>query len=207
MRSTSLRALTVGAILSLGAGAVGAQPPAASTRPPAAGEQRGRTQQGVDGWHRRGGRGPGARGEGRLQGALFRDITLTDAQRTQLREVRQRYATQRRQLLGDARPGAREGSATEQRQRPDSAARAQRRARLDAARGQVRQLSERQLADVRALLTAEQRTTFDRNVTRLRERQTARGGQRRDGRGRGAAGRGGQGGRPAPRTGAGSTGA
>ena len=60
--------------------------------------------------------------------------------------------------------------------RPDSAARA-------AFRARARDLQQRQLADVRAVLTAEQRATFDRNVAELRQRAEA---FRRDG-GRGPA--------------------
>ncbi|MBV9881197.1 MAG: Spy/CpxP family protein refolding chaperone [Gemmatirosa sp.] len=114
-------------------------------------------------------RGAGRRGGGRgLNGALFQGIQLSDAQKTQLRTIQQKYGEQRRtlgqQLRGNQPAGA-------ERARPDSAARTQ-----------MRALMERQMAEVRGVLTADQQRTFDQNAAAARKQfgeRRARGGQRR----------------------------
>jgi Spy/CpxP family protein refolding chaperone len=172
MRSLALRALAIGTALTLGAAVLAAQAP---TQPrPGAAEQ---------------GRRPRAE---RAAGPVFRDITLTDAQRARVRAVQQKYAQERRQLAGTARArrprGARPDSAV--RQRPDSTARAAMRAERTALRTRMQQLAERQFADLRAVLEPSQQSTFDRNVAELKQRQSARGQERGDrGARRGAKGR------------------
>ncbi len=109
-------------------------------------------------------------------GPLFRGITLTDAQKAQLRTVGEKYATLRQEMRKDGRGGA-QGAG--ERQRPDSATRAK-----------MGELMQRQQADLRAVLTAEQQKTFDQNVAQLRDRVGQRGGE---GRQRGRAGRVGRG--------------
>ena len=155
----------------LGATAVSAQAPA----PPGAGRQ---AEQGP-GMGRGQGRSDGQRlGRRRAMGAraALRGITLSDAQRTQLRAVADKYRTERRALADQARAQwgrrAAEGSASST-ARPDSGARA-------AVRTRAQDLRQRQLNDVRAVLTAEQRTVFDRNVA---ERRTRAAEFRRGGRG------------------------
>jgi hypothetical protein len=77
---------------------------------------------------------------------------------------------------GQAAPGAARS------ERSDRAAR-------EAFRTRVRDLRERQMADVRALLTADQRATFDRNLAEMRTRAASdQRGARRDGVGRGRRG-------------------
>ncbi|MGZ8379466.1 MAG: Spy/CpxP family protein refolding chaperone [Gemmatirosa sp.] len=165
MRSFALRALSIGTALTLGATILAAQAPAQPRQ--GAGEQA---------------RGPRAERVGRAGGMIFRDITLTDAQRTRVREVQQRYAQERRQMAGTARTkqprGARSDSAV--RQRPDSAARVAMRAEREVVRTRMQQLSERQWADLRAVLEPSQRVTFDRNVSALKQRMSARGQERGD---------------------------
>lgn len=160
MRSLALRALSVGAALGLGAAALVAQPPA---QPRRGAEQAPRAGQ-MD----------------RAGGRVFRDITLTDAQRARVREVQRRHAEERRQLAATARAqrpqpprGARSDSLA--RQRPDSATRVARRAEREAMRTRMQQLSARHLADLRAVLEPSQQATFDRNVGELRQRMDARG--------------------------------
>lgn len=143
MRSLSTMLLGVGTLL--GAAALTAQPSAAQPPVASAGAQVG-TQR-------------GARGAGH---AALRGITLSDAQRAQLRTVMARYRTQHQALREQVRAQRVAGQAT----RPDSAART-------ALRARVRDLRRRQLADVRAVLTPDQQATFDRNVGELRTRAAA----------------------------------
>ena len=90
--------------------------------------------------------------------ALFRGIDLTDAQKQRVREIRGRYRPQM-EALREQRKAARAESGG-QRQRPDSATVAQ-----------FRTLAERQHADIRAVLTADQQKVFDQNVARMQERR------------------------------------
>jgi Spy/CpxP family protein refolding chaperone len=111
-------------------------------------------------------------------GPLFRGITLSDAQKTQLRTVGERYNALRQEMRKDPRGGA-QGAG--ERQRPDSATRAR-----------MSELMQKQQGELRAILTADQQKTFDANVAQLRERGRDRVGQRngearpRDRAGRGA---------------------
>lgn len=138
-------------ILALGAALVVGASTAATAQPPAGAP---RTQ--ADGRARR------AHGFAR---ALLKNVELTDAQKTQLRAINKKYAEQRQALVRDAR-GPRGTDAA--RQRPDSATRAQRFARVQA-------LAEQQRAEVRGILTAEQQRTFDANVAAFRDRAEAHG--------------------------------
>lgn len=164
----SVRLLTLGAALLLGGATVAdAQP----TRPPAPG----RPRTGDVGRAPRAGRPVGERRE-QLGGALFRGIDLTTAQRRQLRDIGLRYGDQREDLALSLRnrAGITPG------QRPDSATRARFRTELET---QHRALMDRQIADLRNVLTAEQRTAFDRNVAQFRERAQTRASAVRDGAG------------------------
>jgi Spy/CpxP family protein refolding chaperone len=104
---------------------------------------------------------------------LFRGVTLTDAQKDQLKTIRQKYAQERRSLVGQDRQ--QNGGARAQRVRPDSATRAQRMT-------QMRDLMQREIAETRGILTADQQRTFDQNVATMRERAESRRGQPGQGR-------------------------
>jgi len=152
-----LRLAALGAALALSAASAIAQPPATNApQRPAAGE------------HRGAGRGF-ARGH-----ALFRGVTLSDAQKNQVKAIRQKYAEQRRSLVGQFR-GA-NGSAQTPRVRPDSATRVQRQT-------QMRDLMQRELSETRGVLTADQQRTFDQNVATMRERMAEHRGEGRHARG------------------------
>lgn len=182
----SLRRATIAAVVALGLAPVATtlaaqQPPVARGGERAAGEPRDHGRRDAMRGGPRGQRG--ARGGAMLQ-AAFRGVNLTEAQRGQLRTIAERYRTERRAHMDSLR--AQRGG---QGARPDSAQRvAARTAQGQWMRGQL----DRQLADVRAILTAEQRTVFDRNVsemkTRWQERQQAGGarGERGGRRGPGA---------------------
>ena len=164
----SLRLLTLGAALLVGGATVAVAQP---TRTPAPGRPR------ADDVRRapRAGR-PVGEGRAQLRGALLRGIELTTAQRRQLRDIGLKYGDQREDLARSLR----EKAGIKPGQRPDSAARARVRTELQTAN---RALMDRQIADFRNVLTAEQRTAFDRNVAQLRERAQTRASQVRDGAG------------------------
>jgi Spy/CpxP family protein refolding chaperone len=166
MRSFALRVLSIGTALTLGATVLSAQAPAQP--------RQGAREQAPASRAERAERG------GRAGGRVFRDITLTEAQRTRVREVQQRYAQERRQLAGTVRAGQPRGARPDGavRQRPDSAARVAMRANREALRTRMQQLSERQFADLRTVLEPSQQTTFDRNVAELKQRMSARGQER-----------------------------
>ena len=122
--------------------------------------------QGQPGDRPRAEQGAPRRGNAGMQKALLRDIELTAQQQEQLKQIHARHVTERRSLMDSFGEG-----------RPDSAEMAS-----------MRSLAERQHAAVRAILTPAQQTTFDRNVSELRERRGNGEGRRgglRGGRGEG----------------------
>jgi Spy/CpxP family protein refolding chaperone len=113
----------------------------------------------------------GMRGQRGPEMMLLRGITLSEAQRQQLVELRE----QARKEWEANRPRRQDG------QGPDASAPRPRRERGDTAamaarRAQMEQRFEQRIAAIRGILTAEQRTQFDRNVAELK---THRFGERR----------------------------
>lgn len=155
-----MRAVTVlalGAAMMVGTGGVAfAQQTDSSARPRAEQERGAKRQQGERGM-RRGGR----RGGPKLGRALFRGIELSAEQRTSVQQINEKYRAERLQLRERVRATRTEG------QKPDSAQRVE-------FREQGAQLMQRHRAELRGVLTAEQRTTFDANVTKLEERMSKR---------------------------------
>jgi len=91
--------------------------------------------------------GPGGRGgPGRRMELLFKDITLTPAQQAKVDSIQARYRSERPSFT----PGT----------PPDSAT-----------RDKVRALFQRERDDIRAVLTADQQKTFDRNLEEMRQRR------------------------------------
>jgi protein CpxP len=130
-------------------------------------------QSGQDAPKRERGEGKRGMGEGRRgggDGLLFKDITLTDAQKTQVKALRQAEhdkmeanREQNRKLFDEARAA---------RQRGDTAAA---RTLMQRNRQLMQQNREQHIAQVRTILTAEQRIQFDKNVAELKLRQEKRG--------------------------------
>jgi len=89
---------------------------------------------------------PPNRGPGRRMEILFKDITLTPAQQTKIDSIQSHY--------GEQMPSFNPGSP------PDSAT-----------REKVRALFRHELDDFRAVLTADQQSTFDRNLEAMRARR------------------------------------
>jgi Spy/CpxP family protein refolding chaperone len=88
--------------------------------------------------------------------ALFRGVDLTEAQKQQIKTIRDKYQPQMRSLREQIRAQRQQSGA--ERQRPDSATLAQ-----------VRSLMQRQEGEIRAVLTPDQQKTFDANVAQMRE--------------------------------------
>jgi len=101
------------------------------------------------------------RGRGPMRG-LLRGIELSDAQKTQVRQISEKYRSEFQALRGDRAQG-------QERQRPDSAK-----------MQQMRSLMDRQQADIRAVLTADQRKTFDQNLAQMKQRMQERQQRRGD---------------------------
>src|SRR5512143_1512238 len=95
--------------------------------------------------------GGGGGGRMRMAEMLFKDITLTDAQKVKTDSVIAHY----REMMGPMGGGM--GSP------PDSATMAKR-----------REIMSKEQADLRALLNADQVATFDKNLAAMRERMAQR---------------------------------
>jgi Spy/CpxP family protein refolding chaperone len=99
------------------------------------------------------GQGEMRRGQG-MGGMLLKDITLTDAQKAQIKTIREKYLPQQMELRKAAQ--ATGGP-------PDESTRAK-----------VMDLQEKQAAEIRAVLTPDQQKIFDQNLKEMRDRMEAR---------------------------------
>jgi Spy/CpxP family protein refolding chaperone len=93
-----------------------------------------------------------ARGRG-MGGMILKDITLTDAQKAQVKTIRDKYVPQQMELRKAAQAT---GSYD------------------DATRAKMMDLQTKQAAEIRAILTADQQTQFDKNVAEMKARMDAR---------------------------------
>lgn len=98
------------------------------------------------------GQNEGRRG-GRMSEWLLKDITLTDAQKKQVSDIREKYMPQQLELRKAAQAT---GSVD------------------DATRAKMADLQQKQAAEIRAILTADQQATFDKNLAAMKERMAAR---------------------------------
>jgi Spy/CpxP family protein refolding chaperone len=99
------------------------------------------------------GQGEGRRGGG-MGGMLLKDITLTDAQKAQVKTIREKYLPQQLELRKSAQAVG--GP-------PD-----------EATRTRMIDLQTRQATEIRAVLTADQQTQFDKNLAEMKARMDAR---------------------------------
>jgi|SRR5882762_9233083 Spy/CpxP family protein refolding chaperone len=102
------------------------------------------------------GQGEMRRGGG-MGGMLLKDITLTDAQKEQVKTIREKYLPQQLELRKSAQAVG--GP-------PD-----------EATRSKMMDLQSKQAAEIRAVLTADQQVQFDKNLAELK----ARAAERRNG--------------------------
>jgi protein CpxP len=119
-------------------------------------------------------------GKGHRFGHFYQELGLTEAQRTQIRAIHERYQPQMQQLHATARQ--QKEAARAAMQRGDTAAartaREQARAAMEQTRAQREQLHNAMQAEVRAILTPEQQTRFDALRAAQRERMQERRGPR-----------------------------
>jgi len=92
----------------------------------------------------------GMRRGGGMGGMLLKDITLTDAQKDQIKTIREKYVPMQLELRKAVQ--ATGGP-------PD-----------EATRGKMMELQSQQAAEIRAVLTADQQKTFDHNLHELKEK-------------------------------------
>jgi Spy/CpxP family protein refolding chaperone len=129
------------------------------------------------GWNRgerpdsgaRGGRFGGPRGDG----MLLRGITLTSDQKAKLKTTREQFQAQRQTLRENNRSTFE--SARKARQSGDSAAMKASFDRMQGVLAQDAKIRDGEHAAIRTVLTAEQRTVFDKNLAELEEREAKRG--------------------------------
>jgi Spy/CpxP family protein refolding chaperone len=100
------------------------------------------------------GESQGQGGRGGMGGMLLKDITLTDAQKAQVKVIREKYLPQQMELRKAAQAT---GTA------PD-----------EATRTKMMDLQEKQAAEIRAILSADQQKVFDGNLKEMRDRMEAR---------------------------------
>ena len=94
--------------------------------------------------------GPQGQGRGRGMQALFEGITLTDAQQKQVQDIGEKYRGEMRALMPNGMQGG----------PPD-----------DATRTKMDEIRTKQAAEIRAILTADQQTIFDKNVVEAKKRR------------------------------------
>ena len=99
------------------------------------------------------GQGEMRRGGG-MGGMLLKDITLTDAQKDQIKTIREKYVPKQMELRKAVQ--ATGGP-------PD-----------DATRAKMTELQNQQAAEIRAILTPDQQKTFDHNLHELKEKMDER---------------------------------
>ena len=134
---------------------------APGTQAPSAGQERGQ-RGGWKGQKAHKGKKMGQRG----MRALFKDITLSADQKTQVKSIADKYRTQRQTLAESMKPAMTE--VRNARQRGDSAAARAAFDRTADTRSKMTALRDQQLREVRGVLTAAQQTTFDRNVADMK---------------------------------------
>ena len=98
--------------------------------------------------------GQGERRGGGMGGMLLKDITLTDAQKEQIKTIREKYVPKQLEL----RKAVQATGAP-----PDEPTRAK-----------MMELQSQQSAEIRAILTADQKAIFDKNLADMKARMEAR---------------------------------
>jgi Spy/CpxP family protein refolding chaperone len=133
----AIRIATLAAALCVGVTSIAA---AQGTEPPQRGQGQGEMRRG-----------------GGMGGMLLKDINLTDAQKEQVKVIREKYMPQQLELRKAAQATG---------VPPDEANRAK-----------MMDLQNKQAAEIRAILSADQQKTFDHNLQEMKDRM----GARRDG--------------------------
>jgi Spy/CpxP family protein refolding chaperone len=121
----------------------------------------------------------GRRGRGGPERMLLRGITLSADQQTKLADLQRREREQfdANRPRRDGGPNGQNGADRPQRQRGDTTGMAARRAEFE-------KRFEQRIAEVRNILTADQRVQFDKNVAEMKARRAEHGGRFDGARGR-----------------------
>lgn len=129
----AIRIATLAAALCVGITSVAA---AQGTEPPQQGQGQGEMRRG-----------------GGMGGTLLKDINLTDAQKAQVKTIREKYLPQ---LVEIRKASQATGTVDE------------------ASRAKSTDLQTKQAAEIRAILTADQQVTFDKNLAEMKARMDSR---------------------------------
>jgi Spy/CpxP family protein refolding chaperone len=105
--------------------------------------------------------------EGR--GGLFRGITLSDAEKTRVKQVHEKYSTEAKSLRESVRPAMQDARAA--RQKGDTAGVKAAWDKTAGAREKLPALMDRERAEIRTALTPENQRLFDANVKQLEQRR------------------------------------
>jgi Spy/CpxP family protein refolding chaperone len=105
--------------------------------------------------HDKQGQGEKRRGGG-MGGMLLKDINLTDAQKAQIKTIREKYAPAQLELRKSIQATGVADAAT---------------------RAKMADLQNQQAAEIRVILTADQQVTFDKNLAEMKARSSARSGK------------------------------
>ena len=179
-----LNAAALGAALFIGiSGVAGAQTP--GTQSPGVKTP---GEKGVDGHRHGGGRGGermrgGRRGGRGFERGFARDLNLTEAQRMQIRAIHDKYRPRIQAIHEQFKTQSDAARALRQKGDTAGARAAFTKLRTDM-QTRIQPIHQQQQAEIRNLLTAEQRTKFDAAQQKMKERM-----QNRDKDGRGKAGR------------------
>jgi Spy/CpxP family protein refolding chaperone len=120
---------------------------------------------------REAGRGNRAVRGARGRGGLLRGITLSDAEKTRVKSIHTKYGAEARALRESLRPAMQEMRAA--RQKHDSVAAKAARQKMAGDRQKLQDLMQRQRAEIRSALTAENQKVFDANTKTLEQRRAA----------------------------------
>ena len=162
---THIRTALAAAMLVFGSAAIAAAQQASPAPAPRA-----------QGQHMRRGFGP------RMGSQLFKGITLSDAEKSNIKNVQAKYAPQMKALRGQFKPQMK--AAREARQRGDTAALKTMWQNSAAQREQTKKLLEAERNDLRAALAPENQVKFDANVKQFEQHVAQRAAKawKKDGR-------------------------
>ncbi len=145
---SSVRALALGALMIVGVAGVSAAQSSAAPQQRSGGEMRGR------------------RGGGR--GEFGRDLNLTDAQKSQMKAIHQKYQPQNEALRAQAKPYM--DAARAARQKGDTAAVRTNRLKVQQIMQGGQSTRTQEMAKIRAILTSDQQAKFDAHAKATGER-------------------------------------
>ena len=108
----------------------------------------------------------------RMDRGPLHGIALSDAEKTKVKEIRAKYATESKSLRESLRPAMKE--AREARQKHDSSAVKAAWDKSADTRKQLQELSTREQTEIRTALTPEHQQQFDANVKQMEQRRADR---------------------------------